>query len=201
MRKLFSLVELLVVIAIIAILAALLLPALNRARDKAKDSDCRGRLKQISSAIIMYGNDFDDYIVPSALRGGADAYWYHVLCGINVSGNPFGTEKILSFPQSFRCPSEPVPMSYMDYGINTNFAGWTNSNGTINYEFRKIGQVKQPSQKIIVSDNARNVSPQVNQLGFVKWRHTGQTASFLFLDWHVTGFRQNQLNNSNNFNY
>ena len=59
-KKCFTLIELLVVIAIIAILAAMLLPALSKARSKARAITCVNNLKQIGTAALMYVSDFDD---------------------------------------------------------------------------------------------------------------------------------------------
>jgi len=121
MKKHFTLIELLVVIAIIAILAAMLLPALAKAREKARQISCISNMKQMGLGNAMYADDNDDMTVPCAFKV-PDPY-------VLPSGNTFNGNQ-LGIYVLWHTLIYPYIGNFKTYDCPSGVAG---VNGVVNY--------------------------------------------------------------------
>ncbi len=130
-NKGFTLIELLVVIAIIAILAAILFPVFAQAREKARGASCASNMKQMSTGVIMYVQDYDETF-PMGIDAGYQNTWAST------------TQPYIKSYQVFRCPddgdrnagnaamTDGIPVSYTPtwYGVAMSYA----ANGSIRWD-------------------------------------------------------------------
>ena len=98
----FTHLELLITVAIVALLAGMVLPALNRARDQAREITCAGSLKQLSAAHAQYAQASDDFTVPPAVKWEWWKYW---------PGNPL-FRSLLGLESAFYQSREEYEASY-----------------------------------------------------------------------------------------
>jgi prepilin-type processing-associated H-X9-DG protein/prepilin-type N-terminal cleavage/methylation domain-containing protein len=186
-RKIFTLVELLIVIAIIAILASMLMPALRGAREKSKALACSNSMKQIGIASLMYVGENQDYFVLYYATG-ADKYQLQTLANHNyLPENSWGSTR----QGLLWCQSNLSGLTYFDYRSNYMQNDKTEANPGMMSVARlpyKIVSIKDPSGKVMFAESGINADGKYYFHGTadrVGWIHSGGSNA-VFMDGHVS---------------
>ncbi len=176
------------VIAIIAILAAMLLPALNRARETARRITCLSQLKTMISATRIYADENRE-ILPPGLRyrsWQAEDFWWSILIQTTNAKAParnFNTA-MTGYYKIFICPTEKIPtgsspnFSYTHYAINKKFVHF-------GAPVRKLVAAKKPSQVVIHTDSNKRDHYAVVADNETSQRHGMNRTNTSYLDGHA----------------
>ncbi|OGV46009.1 MAG: hypothetical protein A2017_22250 [Lentisphaerae bacterium GWF2_44_16] len=184
-KKIFTIIELLVVIAIISILAAMLLPALSKAKERVQQINCMSNMKQTGLAIRSYANDWEDYFMPAGSATGS--WWQQVL----VNNNYLKDYKMV------KCPSDKTPWyNQCSYAINLIAASTTSSLKYVYFtntsktmllvdmqEWPDSSNVAEKTQGILMLNPW--LSPDGYELSFFGLRHLGGYSA-LYIDNHAS---------------
>jgi len=198
--KAFTLIELLVVVAIIAVLVALLLPALNSARERARSTVCMSQLRQLGMAFEYYSQAYDGYFPSERVHApNTEDQWYDLIGRMRMPG--LGSrDKILICPSNpniwgdQRVPPDPSTNYAQPHPVcySVRYQAWRAGKDCWNPLFR-ASEVQEPSRKIQLVDSGYYFSICV-----VDYLFYGQTlymdqvarihsngANALFMDGHI----------------
>jgi prepilin-type N-terminal cleavage/methylation domain-containing protein/prepilin-type processing-associated H-X9-DG protein len=212
-RRGFTLIELLVVVTIIAVLAAMLLPALAKTKDKAKQISCASNLKQLGISLHLYAGDWNDTFPAPDQSFGTNVCWFYAIDSylgkaVGTSG-PLPEQKVAlikqdpiwsSFDPAVRTNWRTIKMNFKLIG--NDFDPFPANAASASPSWRKVTDINKPTTTPLLFDGrceeVSTASPDRSIFNgyekYVSRRHGGGLgANILFTDGHVELWSKGRL--------